>query len=128
MSYGFHGKNFQKTEFCYQSCNAWVLHSENSVKILFVVVELLSKKSQISVIYWYLEDLPYLAPSVVHFCHTQPVFGSFQSLLNYSRKSITPRKSCSEHELYRCQNVNLFSLKQTYYQTTAYESTKPSEI
>ena len=74
--------------------------SENFVKILFIVVELLSKRSQISVLYWHLEDLPCLAPSGVHFCNTLPVFGSFQSLLNYSRKSITPRKLCSKHELY----------------------------
>ena len=55
--------------------------SENFVKFLFVVVELLSKRSQISVLYWHLEDLPCLAPSGVHFCNTLPVFQSFQRCL-----------------------------------------------
>ena len=89
--------------------------SENFVKILFVVVELLSKRIQISVLYWHLENLPSLAPSGVHFCNTLPVFGSFQSLLNYSRKSITPRKLCSEQELYlsfrRTHSLSASSLK-----------------
>ena len=109
MSYGFHGNNFRKTKFCCQPCNAWVLHfwefRQNSVCRCWAI----KQKKPISVLYWHLEDLPCLAPSGVHFCNTLPVFGSFQSLLNYSRKSITPRKLCSEHELY-------LSFRRTYYQ------------
>ena len=84
--------------------------SENFVKILVVVVELLSKRSANLVSYTdVLKTSPCLAPSGVHFCHTLPVFGSFQSLLNYSRKSIPPRKLCSEHKLY-------LSFRRTHYQ------------
>ena len=102
--------------------------SENFVKILFVVVELLSKRSQISVLCRHLEDLPCLAPSGVHFCHTLPVFGSFQSLLNYSRKSVTPRKLCSKHELYlsfrRTHSPNFRTITLPLAEISAIEKTK----